>query len=293
MNKLLSINVQSEARIAVSKLLEHLARFAVDSGLSVADLNSILRVAAVKSVGSQQQQIGSRANVSSIAASTGIPRGEVSKILKKSYGSLDASRIQLPTNKILAAWCDDPKFSSANGQPSNLKVFGHGSTFETLVKKHGRGIPLRAILEELARVGAIKVLNSQTVGLKSFVAIDRRMTPNRIKAFGNLGSKLLSSLLEEIRSPEKTTSLFRQLRFSAPPNAVKERRRQISSMSGKLVADIDCLLGESAKMSKSNLSGRSRFSNRMIVAVFVHEDPTKSKAIPRASVKRRNFRRSP
>jgi Family of unknown function (DUF6502) len=293
MNKLCSINVQVEAKMALSKMLEHLARFAVDSGLSVADLNSILRVAVVKSIGSQQVEIGGRTNVSIIAASTGIPRGEVSKILKKSNGSLDTSRIQLPTNKILAAWCDDPKFSTPSGHPSDLKIFGRGSTFETLVKKHGRGIPTRAILEELARVGAIKVRNSQMVSLKSLIAFDRKMTPNRIKSFGKHGSKVLSFLLEELRFPGKTTSLFRQLRLNASPGAVKEHRTQISSMSNKFLTDINCLLGETVVITKSNLLTRSQLTNRGIVAVYIHEDVTNSKANPRVLVRRKNFRRSP
>jgi hypothetical protein len=281
MNKSHTISAQFEARRAISKLLEHLARFAVDTGLSVADLNSILRIAAVKGIGSQQQEGGGRANVSSIAASTGIPRGEVSKILKTSDRLFDSAPIQLPTNKILAAWFEDPKFSAPSGGPADLRIFGRGPTFETLVKKYGRGIPPRAILEELARIGAIQVRDSQIVRLKSLIAIDRRMTPSRIKAFGSRGAKLLSSLLKAIRSPENSNSLFRQFRLHVSPGAVEECRSQIIS-----------LLGESGGFTKFRLSERSQLPNRMIVTVYIHQDSTKSKSKRVISVVRKNFRRS-
>ena len=84
-----------------------------------------------------------RVNISGIAATTGIPRAEISRILKSSAepGPKSIDRQQISTNRILAAWHDEPKFTDANGHPADLELYGRGATLESLVKTYGRGIP--------------------------------------------------------------------------------------------------------------------------------------------------------
>lgn len=77
-------DVRSAARKALFQLLEPLAGFVLDSGLSTSELQSIFRVATVRSVAAKQRGLGRRVNISGIAASTGISRGEISKILQSS-----------------------------------------------------------------------------------------------------------------------------------------------------------------------------------------------------------------
>jgi len=133
------------------QLLRPLVEFVLDSGLNTHAMHSILREAAVRVVAARQMEIAPKVNISGIAASTGIPRAEISRILKASPSSAEtvADRQQQATNRILAAWHQDPKFTTPEGQPADLKIYGRGSTFESLVINHGRGIPSRAILDEL------------------------------------------------------------------------------------------------------------------------------------------------
>ncbi len=149
------------------------------SGLSIQELQSILRESAIRSVAERQLEVLRRVNISGIAASTGIPRAEISRILKSTAGPLGkfADRQQQSTNRILAAWHQDPKFTTPEGKPADLKIYGRGPTFESLVRNHGRGIPTRAMLDELTRAGAAEVLSSRLIRVKALVAVDRGVTP--------------------------------------------------------------------------------------------------------------------
>src|SRR6202167_2351650 len=80
-------DVRSAARKALLQLLEQLDGFVLDSGLSTFELQSIFRVATVRNAAAKQREFGRRVNIAGIAASTGIPRGEISKILRKSGDS--------------------------------------------------------------------------------------------------------------------------------------------------------------------------------------------------------------
>jgi hypothetical protein len=198
--------VRAAARQALAQLLEPLAGFALDAGFSVQEVETLLRIAAVRSVARRQREVSQRVNISGIAASTGIPRAEISRILKQPEGSeadTEAhARQQQATNRILSAWHEEPQFTKPNGQPAELKIFGRGATFDTLVKRHGRGIPTRAMLDELERAQALEVLPKQRVRAKALVAAESGAGPRAIKAFGERGGQILASMLMTLRSPD-------------------------------------------------------------------------------------------
>jgi Family of unknown function (DUF6502) len=146
-------------------------------------VNLILRAAAVQSAAARQLENSNRVNISGIAAITGIPRGEVSRTLNSS-GSFTSRAIQGRqniTSKILSAWHCDPNYLTASRRPRNLKIFGGGPTFESLVKRYGQGTPIRAVIDELKRVGAIQLsTSSQKILPKMPLAINPRITYKKI-----------------------------------------------------------------------------------------------------------------
>ena len=75
-------DVRLIARAALQQLMEPLAGFVLDSGLSAHELLTIFREAAVKSVVAKQLESSDRINISGIAATTGISRADISRILK-------------------------------------------------------------------------------------------------------------------------------------------------------------------------------------------------------------------
>jgi len=75
-------DVRELAVSALLQIFEPLIGFVIDAGLSTNDLYSIARHAAVRRVAAQQLEASRRINISGIAATTGIPRSEISRILK-------------------------------------------------------------------------------------------------------------------------------------------------------------------------------------------------------------------
>jgi len=174
----------------------------------VNELHSMLREAAVRSAAGRQLEDERRINISGIAATTGISRGEISRVLKNGEIAADkvGNRRQNPINRILAAWHNDTKFLTANRLPAELDLYGRGFTFESLVRRHGRGIPVRAIFDELTRIGAVELSASQKVSPKMSVAVDRRITPEVIEAFGCWATDLLSARLQKVKSSNASVS---------------------------------------------------------------------------------------
>jgi hypothetical protein len=189
--------IKSGAKKALRKLMEPLAGFACDCGLSVNEVVLLLEEGAVRNAAHRQHQKKRRINVSGIAAVTGVSRAKASLILTQDNSGVARlhDRYLSPANRILEAWHCDPRFLTAQREPAELKLFGRrGLTFESLVIQYGRGIPVRAILDELTSMGAIEVRVSQGIQAKTLVAVDRRITPQMIRALSGGLTDLLSAV---------------------------------------------------------------------------------------------------
>jgi uncharacterized protein DUF6502 len=219
--------VHPAARKVLKKLLEPLSRLALDCGLSVDELHSMLREAAVRSAAGRQLEDERRINISGIAATTGISRGEISRILKNGEVATDkvSNGRQNPISRILAAWHSDTRFLTANQLPAELDLYGRGFTFESLVRRHGRGIPARAIFDELTRIGAVELTASQKIFPKTSVAVNRRITPEVIEAFGGWATDLLSAKLRNAKSSYAPVSKTARLRVTISAEGRSKRRR--------------------------------------------------------------------
>jgi hypothetical protein len=220
-------SVHTAARKVLKKLLEPLSRLAFDCGFSVNELHSMLREAAVRSAVGQQLEDERRVNISGIAATTGISRGEISRVLK--YGEIATDKVsngrQNPINRILAAWHSDTRFLTANKLPAELDLYGRGFTFESLVRRHGGGIPVRAIFDELTRIDAVELTASQKIFPKTSVAVNRRITPEVIEAFGGWATDLLSASLRNAKSSYAPVSKTARLRVTISAEGRSKRRR--------------------------------------------------------------------
>jgi hypothetical protein len=164
----------------------------------MSEVNLMLRSAAVQAAAERQLENSKRVNISGITATTGIPRGEVSRILNSSRNPTTSATHgrQNITNRILRAWHCDPAYLAAGRRPRNLMLFGNGPTFESLVREYGQGIPIRAILDELNRIGAIQLLTSSQKILPTMpLAINRRITFKKIRDFDAAMDELFHRLL--------------------------------------------------------------------------------------------------
>jgi len=198
-----SDTVRTTALHALGRVLEPLAGFVLETGLSVQEAQAVLRSAAVHSAAKRQRETQQRVSISGIAASTGISRAEVSRILRAPTPASVAvsERRQQATNRILAAWQDDPKFMKPNGQPATLKVYGEGASFDALVKAHGRGLPTRAMLDELVRAKAVTLMSAQRVRVKVLTKAKGGVSAQSVKLFGERAEQVLATMLELLRDP--------------------------------------------------------------------------------------------
>jgi hypothetical protein len=69
-----------------------------------------------------------------------------------------------PVERVIDGWRSDRQFGKP-GRPRRLKISGRSQSFARLVKQYGGDVPHRAVLDELRRIGAVR-LEEQTVELR-------------------------------------------------------------------------------------------------------------------------------
>lgn len=193
-------------RDACLRLLRPVARILLRHGLSTYDFSRIANIAFVQAAQDILREQGKTSSFSRVSTITGLHRHVVSNIAKSAgrnrpglAAEKDYQRNRLA--RVLSGWFESPEYTDENGRPRILSIEGPEPSFEQLVRSYSGDIYPRIILDELQRVGAVRV---QRDGLVRAVA--RRYTlggadPAALRHLGSAARDLFGTLEHNIAAP--------------------------------------------------------------------------------------------
>ena len=270
-------SIRNATVAALARLIEPLLELMFDAGVTVQDLNYLVRERAVRVAIRRVSKEGGRNNKSRVSIATGIPRSEVTRILRSADSHPRPRPGQQPARKVLAAWYETPRFLAPSGEPAVLPIFGKRRSFEQLVTTHGGGIPVRAMLDELTQINAVERLPDQRVRAKTRIPIQTGLNAAAIAAIGDRGRDLFDTLIYNIKNVEQpmveaTTSIS-----DADLEKITLLRREISDQVASFINAANSILNRSRrKRPKSPASGGRRIG----VSVYLFDDLADASANP-------------
>ena len=283
-----------EATIAALKrMVDPLVDLMFDTGVTVHEFSRIMRESAVRTAARRVFKETGRHSKSRVAIITGLPRSEVARILKSDAVSPARRSGQHPARKVLAAWFDDPRFLAAGGDPAVLPIFGKRRSFEQLVALHSRGIPVRAMLDELTQIDAVERLENQRVRVKARIPILTGATGTAIAAIGERTRDLLDTLTHNLRRPAKTLFAATALADETDLEAVSQIRRAIAEQGANFINSANSLLSRPPIKAKRPAAKKAA-KHRLGVTVYYFEDDVGRALEPKAETaysRRKNLRR--
>src|SRR6266404_5073772 len=128
--------LQEATIVVLKRVLNPLVDLMFDAGVTVHEFCQLARETAVRTGAKRVSKESGRDSKSRVAIITGLPRSEVSRILRSDDASPGKRLEQHPARNVLAAWFDNPRFLAANGDPAVLPIFGKRRSFEQLVAMH-------------------------------------------------------------------------------------------------------------------------------------------------------------
>jgi uncharacterized protein DUF6502 len=201
---------------------------------------------------------------------------------------------QHPSRRVLAGWFDDPKFLQANGDPDVLPVFGKRRSFERLVAQYSGGIPVRAMLDELLRIGAVEQLPNQRVRPNVRIPISSGLTSNSIAILGERTRDLLGTLIRNTRTSTKPLFEATALSDEVDRDWAPMIRKEIAAQGISFIGGANSLLSRFPSRQKRASDSAASFPMRLGVTVFYFEEDRKPPGLDKGGKpRRRNLRRLP
>ena len=263
--------VKDAALLSLERVLDPLLGLMFEAGLTVQEFNKLARERAVKIAITRVLKENGRPSNSRVSIVTGLPRSEVTKILK-SLDSIERPKPGLhPARRILAAWHDDPRFLAPNGVPEDLPIFGRRRSFEGLVQKYGGGIPVRAMLDELIQLNAVEQIQEQKVRAKARVPISTGLSARSMIAIGDRARDLLVTLAHNVRLKGSPHFEATAVLDDSEIDKVSLIRREIAEQGANFINTATSLLNRSKAKGNSKSASRDNVC-RLGVSVFYFEE---------------------
>jgi len=279
--------------VALKRVVDPLVDLMFDSGVTVREFSQIVRERAVRTAARRVSRESGRDSKSRVAIITGLPRSEVARILGSDDESPGKRLGQHPARNVLAAWFDNPRFLAANGDPAVLPIFGKRRSFEQLVAMHSRGIPVRAMLDELTQIDAVERLEDQRVKVKSRIPILTGMTDGAITAIGERTRDLLETLTNNLRHTSKPLFEGTALAEETDLDMISLVRREIAEQGANFINSANSLFSRSSvKAKRSTPKTATRY--RLGVTVYYFQDDiegAKESKSKTTYTRRKNLRR--
>jgi hypothetical protein len=279
--------------VALKRVVDPLMELMFDAGVTVHEFSQVVRERAVRTAARRVCKENGRTSKSRVAIITGLPRSEVSRILKSDDWS-SRRRLGLhPARKILAAWFDNPRFLAANGDPAVLPIFGKRRSFEQLVALYSGGIPVRAMLDELTQIDAVERLSDQRVRAKSRIPILTGLSSSAIAVIGERTRDLLDTLISNLRCTSKPLFEGTALVDETDQDMVSLVRREIAEQGANFINSANSLFNRS-RVKQSRPAIKKSAKCRLGVTVYYFQDDIDGTSKSTAEVKigrRKNLQR--
>jgi hypothetical protein len=239
-------DLKRELLTAFRSVMTPLVRILLRNGISFREFAEVLKEVFV-AVSTRDLTIpGRRMTLSRIAIVTGLTRKEVSSIVRDD----ELRRRALQTNanraaRILEAWHTDTRFLGPYGFPRDLHIesIDPAGTFADLVREHSGDMPVRAMLEELLRVGAVKLLESgEVVRVLKRTYIPTDMTPEMIQIFSQAVRRYIETVDYNLSLRESTGRRFDRVVYPDPGLRLADipiYQQEIREYLETVIAEID------------------------------------------------------
>lgn len=257
------------------QLLKPLIRLLLRNGIAFAEFADTAKRAYVEVAYEDFAVPGRKQSASRIAVLTGIHRHEVAKVL----GSKDETEDNLGAKhnrlaRIITAWQNDSDFS-ANGKALPLKL---EDEFPQLIVRHGADVTIRAVLDELTRVGAVRQ-SGDSIELLVEALAPQDSLEDLHYILGVCTTDLLETLDYNLQSPADKRRLQMSVVYDNIPDEVLETLELISSDKGmKFLTEINNFFATQDRDHNPAVKGTGR--NRAGIGLYYFQ---KSSSKPDAS----------
>lgn len=268
------------AALALSQLLKPLAQLMIDQGVQLPAMLELLKQALVDEALAQYSLNDKGSSDSRIALLTGVHRKDVKRLRETPEASAAASPVMPVASSVVARWISDPLYLNADQTPRALartpKRGAHGEPdFSTLVATISRDLGARAVLDELARLGVVELLDDGHVSLKTTAFVPREGLNESFHFLASNVSDHLATAVHNLAPDRQTPAMLEQSAFSM--NLSAEQAQHLQARARQLWTQALQQFLQTATVAEQRSQADPGPKHRVRFGVYFHDslqDPT-------------------
>lgn len=216
---------------------------------------------------------GRKHSISRVSVITGLSRKEVTRVQQIPTPEDRTSEERYNrASRVITAWRRERDFLDAKSEPSPLPMLGPGATFSELVKRYSGDVPVRAILDELIRIGAVNRLEDGRICLLAQAYIPENSDADKLYIFGTDVGHLISTIGHNLKHDPIGPLFQRKVEYDNLPDEVLPEFRRLSTKTGQILLEkLDHWLAQRDRDVNPTVEGTGR--NRAGVGVYYFEEP--------------------
>jgi hypothetical protein len=245
---------------ALIRMVRPLVRILLRNGVSYGTFSDLTKWLFVDVARQEFGIKGRKQSISRISVITGLTRKEVKRLLElpEPQNRRDEETYNRAA-RVIAGWRRDRDFQNRQGKPSVLKIRGRGPSFSELVKRFSGDLPVRAVLDELLRVRAVKLIKEDRVRL-----LTRLYLPgdNEIMKYHILGTDvgyLIATIDHNMQTEYDAPFFQRKVSYNNLPDEAVSKFRNLSAESAQaLLEKLDSWLAKNDRDTTPTVGGTGR-----------------------------------
>jgi hypothetical protein len=245
---------------AIRRLLPPLIRILLRNGMAAKSFHEIAKEMYV-AVARREFGIGEKpATISRIAILTGLTRKEVQTLLAVPSQGKDGYLDEYNrAARVITGWLRDPDFSDGNGHPVPLRMAGKRRSFGALVKRFSGDIPVRAMLDELIRVGAVRRLRDGRIVLAVRGYIPQKGMDQKLAILGQDAADLITTIDHNLYGDPSRPRVQRKVMYdNVPVEAAEAFQVIVQARAQEMLEGLDRWLSHRDRDVNPTAKGKGR-----------------------------------
>ena len=147
--------------------------------------------------------------------------------------------------RVLTGWARDPHYQDEFGQPLPLSAQDGEHNFAELVRRHSGDMPVRAVLDELVRVGAVVRRDDQLLEMVARAYVPKASEVDKLAILGTDVADLIATIDHNLQHGDTQPRYQRKVMYlSIPHTVVPEFKRESATRAQALLEHLDRWLEE-------------------------------------------------
>jgi hypothetical protein len=264
--------IEHKLQAAVVRLLKPLVRILLRNGIPFGVFEELARWAYVDVAFQESSLPGRKLTDSRISILTGLSRKEVSRLkgIEAPEDNEAAPRFNRAA-RVIGGWTRDPRFLDMQGQPAKLMHENSENSFSTLVRAYGGDVPVRAVFDELLRVGSIAPTDDGLIELVQRAYVPKTGLSEKIEILGTDVSDLINTIDHNIENNHDPKWFQRKVAYDNIPEEVAATFQvESAEQAQKLLEEFDRFLAAQDRDLNPKKAGTGR--KRVGIGIYYFEE---------------------